>query len=319
MSLAARPSCGPSDGGETSMSDGDEKNDVLDHEWTTLRSLWDRCSSTTTTVDPALRAELEGYFSGARKPSEGGGWDELNRAEQIVGMYLGPDQIRIEYDNLLELAQSRKLPSIATFKCYKVQFFGPGGTLDDQRLAYLSLLYSLQSVFVEARFERKLRKVTARRLLTTGIVLIIGTMALHLTMQLIKKPGGVDLLTLVIVATMGILGAFFSRVATFQTSFSTLRFSDITNSYQRWVLWVRLVYGGLGAIVFCYLMRSGLLSSSVFPDWRVVDAPDASRLMVEASAGKTVITEWSKLVVWSFIAGFSERFVSSSLDKIDSK
>jgi hypothetical protein len=33
----------------------------------------------------------------------------------------------------------------------------------------------------------------------------------------------------------------------------------------------------------------------------------------------SAIAEWSKIVVWSFLAGFSERLVSSSLDKIGSK
>jgi len=123
-----------------------------------------------------------------------------------------------------------------------------------------------------------------------------------------------------------VFGAFFSRVATFQTNFSTLRFETIAGEFHKRVLWVRLLYGGIGAIVLYYILRSGLFHSHFVPNWSVLDVRrtvlDVSRPPCEVSSdilAPTPVTEWSKLLVWSFIAGFSEQFVSKSLDKVGSE
>lgn len=300
------------------MADVDSKNEVLEHERITLHVLWNYDRSKND-IDEKLRGELDQYFKKDSQPSEDSEWNEQNRAELIAALYLPASRIKFEYDNLLALAEERRLPSLTTYKCYEVKYFGRDGEECDQRWAYVSLLYSLQSAFVAGRLERRLRKATAQRLLKAGLGLIIVIIALHFAL-LAGNSAAVDPVLLMIVGLMGAIGAFFSRVATFQTNLSSLRFSDLTDSYQKWVLAVRLVYGCIGAIIFCYLMRSGLLSSSVFPDAQFWERPYATPLTPDGAFGKlTVASEWSKLLVWSFIAGFSERLVSSSLDKIGSK
>jgi hypothetical protein len=312
MFLATRSSCRQSDGGETSMPDGDEKNDLFVHEWTSLKTLWHQYQGAIT--DARLREELEKYF-GREQPE--GGWEGLNRAEQIIGMYLDPDQLKLEYNNLLALAKSRKLPSLSMFESYERSFFGVGGSVSQRRGAYLALLYTLQSRFVELRLERKLKAAAAYRLLWVGIVLVAAIATIHWA---VSRPHlGDPMMVLAVVFGMGVFGAFFSRVATFQTNFSTLRFETVAGEFHRRVLWVRMLYGGIGAIVFYYILRSGLVHSHFVPDWSVLDV---SRPPSEVSSDKlapTPATEWSKLLVWSFFAGFSEQFVSKSLDKVGSE
>ena len=136
------------------MSDGKEKNAIFLHEWTTLRTLWHQIRSSIGDED-ALVKELTKYFGEAPLPPERGGWEDLNRAEQMVGLLLDPVRLRFEYRNLLQLAQSRKLPALSTFESDERHLFQDSLSatptqeiVDRQRSAYLALLYSLQSGFV---------------------------------------------------------------------------------------------------------------------------------------------------------------------------
>jgi len=304
-----------------SMSDSDEKNDIFVHEWTSAKTLWHQYRGAI--ADPDLKKELEEYF-GQSQPV--GGWEKLYRAEQIIGMYLDSDQLMFGYNNLMALARSQKLRSLPMFESYQSSFFGVGGSVHLRRGAYLALLYALQSHFVELRLERKLKTVTARRLLVAGCLLVAVIAMVHCGTR-VFRPHFVDpILVLAAVFATGVFGAFFSRVTTFQTSFSTLRFETIAGEFHGKVLWVRLLYGGIGAIVFYYILRSGHVHSHFIPDWSVLDTSrpvlDVSRLTSEVPSGKLVTTpanEWPKLLVWSFFAGFSEQFASKSLDKVGSE
>jgi hypothetical protein len=302
-----------------SMSGSDDKNDIFVHEWTSAKTLWHRYRGDV--ADPDLKKELDEYF-GQSQP--GGGWEKLHRAEQIIGMYLDSDQLKLEYNNLLALAKSQKLPSLSTFESYERSFFGVGGSVSQRRGACLALLYALQSHFVELRLERKLKVVAANRLLWVGTALVAAIVLINGVME-VSRPHVGDTRILAVVFAMGVLGAIFSRVAAFQTKFSTLRLETDTGQFHGRVLLVRLLYGGIGAIIFYYVLRSGLLHSHFVPDWSVLDVSrpptgvSPQKLAPTPALVPAPATEWSKLLVWSFVAGFSERLVSKSLDKVGSE
>ena len=97
------------------------------------------------------------------------------------------------------------------------------------------------------------------------------------------------------------------------------------NGYQSRMLYVRLLYGMSGEIIFYFLLRSGLLGGSAFPDLSQVSVgehivwkftPTGAGQNLEAGkldpSGLTILMptpDFAKLVVWSFLAGFSERLV----------
>jgi hypothetical protein len=98
---------------------------------------------------------------------------------------------------------------------------------------------------------------------------------------------------------------------------------------------VRMMYGMIGAIIFYFMLRANLVAGSIFPDlskigigeqivWKLTDQGLAS---VQANgtyvpAGLTILAptlDLAKLLVWSFIAGFSERLVPDSLAQTESR
>jgi hypothetical protein len=301
------------------MGDQDDKNEIIAHEWATLRTLWRSCESRASQY---ACDEMKKILGGDDWSSEKEDWDRLNRAEQFLGIYLDLASLKIEYDNLLNMAQTRSLSALPTFEEYRKRLFQNSPTADDgkadtaqvleveQRAAYLALLYTLQSGFVETRFERKLRSRTAIRLSKIGGALVVAVVCLHVAHEFISTSKFVSAIPLLTVIVFGALGAFFSRITAFHLNFSELRFEDIANNYRRHIFLVRILCGAIGAIVLYYLLQGRLLEGPMVPDWSVIGAD------LSSSRGRTPMTEWSKLLVWSFVAGFSERLVPSTLDRV---
>jgi len=69
-----------------------------------------------------------------------------------------------------------------------------------------------------------------------------------------------------------------------------------------WPMALAPIVGALGGLLGCLLFESGLLKGSLFPDLNLTAQPDLAN------------PEFFKLMVWAFIAGFSEKLVPDTLD-----
>jgi len=78
--------------------------------------------------------------------------------------------------------------------------------------------------------------------------------------------------------------------------------------------------GGILAVIIYIFFVSGILQGDFFPKF-VPDDPDEKQkglAMLFAVHGQTA-GDYSKMVLWGFIAGFSERFVTDILSRFESK
>lgn len=322
--------------------------EVIAHEWTSLRTLWD-IASTNPGLTADDKAAIDARFPPAPPTVSGPAeWVKLNEASQIVGRYLLPEQLDIEYPILLSLAARRGLSNLDVHK-KSAEFFEPNANGDavangaaqaaKKCLAYLALLDDLQRDFIDTRNKRELRKEVARRLLGYGCILLVVAVLPFVILAVIATwqapatgPGTLyssnPVFGFGLVMAFGLLGAFFSRVTQFQTDSPALSFDQVMNSYRPDVLRVRLLVGMMGAMVFYFLMRSGIVGGTIFPKLSDVSLSTVSVLQ-EANGDTTVAsskpeasgltillpsTELAKLLVWSFLAGFSERLVRNTLD-----
>ena len=71
--------------------------------------------------------------------------------------------------------------------------------------------------------------------------------------------------------------------------------------------------GAVFALLLLFMFMSGLLSGALFPK----AAEGHTRLFLGCVPSTCV--EVAKLLVWSFIAGFAEKFVPDALDKLQTR
>ena len=130
---------------------------------------------------------------------------------------------------------------------------------------------------------------------------------------------------LMVVAAGGALGGFVSalrRLYAFQRVFPQNFFRSMKriNLYLIVYSMIPSLVGAIGAVVLYMIFASGLVKGDLFP------AFDMSQVDPNRDDFQNFIANWqpsgpidyAKALVWSFIAGFSERFVPDLLDRFAS-
>ena len=299
-------------------------NEIIAHQWDTLKVLWQSCKMAAEPCKAALQGatepqtgwsascdEIDKMFPQGDKigSSDAEAWREFNYAEQRVGQHLAPPALNIEYLTLLGIAEARKSPWRSTYLAEKSLFENSSSdptALKKQQALYQSLLQALQADFIETRFRRRLRRETAGTLLVFGIIVLLVAVAPICFPPVIGGHG----FYLLIAACFGMLGAYFSRMLSFQTKLASIGFDDVMNLYAWRMLAVRLLFGIIGAIIFFYLLYAGLLGGDAFPDMKKLGHQAAPNLPEG---------DFAKLLVWLFLAGFSERLVPDSLERAEAQ
>ncbi|MER9227070.1 hypothetical protein NKI39_15800 [Mesorhizobium sp. M0664] len=335
-------------------SASDEKNEVLAHEWLSLRTLWKATRPSVT--DPAVQAAVDDLFPQETWKSGPEEWHKLNAAEQTIGLVLIEPQLTTEFMILMELARSRKLASLAQHETNATLFEATDESdkaMGRKRAAYVALLDDLQRWFINQRFIRRIRGETASRLFIFGLcVMGISILPFVVYFLIFSLPfygssippndiakghtlfSSSPVFGLGMVSAFGILGAYFSRVMRFQMNIQTFGFEDVVTEYQPRMLYVRLLYGMVGAFVLYFLLRSGIIGGTAFPDLEKISVGEhvvwhANPTGVSAAhdgtmdpSGLTILNptaDLAKLLVWSFLAGFSERLVPDTLDRTEAR
>ena len=170
---------------------------------------------------------------------------------------------------------------------------------------------------------RKMRGQATRR------TLLIGLMGLLLALwpyfapssMLAATTGSSDFWThfaLYTALTFGFLGALFSRLITLQTQWSAIAL-ELSNARSYHYIVLRASIGVLGALVVYFFLQSGLVEGSVFPKFKDLtlntfnqaDEPRWPTRLILPSLNLAL------LIMWSFIAGFSESLVPTVLSNTE--
>ena len=128
-------------------------------------------------------------------------------------------------------------------------------------------------------------------------------------------------LPLYLVLSAGLFGAFFSRMQWLQSNWDSLSLSQVRDAMDWRSIRLRGAVGMGGALIVYFFLQSGLVGGDLFPqlpefnigeNWspHTKDGQPLGNFSFHLFQPSPAL---ALLVVWSFIAGFSERFVPGIL------
>jgi hypothetical protein len=108
------------------------------------------------------------------------------------------------------------------------------------------------------------------------------------------------------------IGAYLSRMYAFQGAADTLDYDALQSNFPLWSVFVRLIMGVIGAILMYLLIIGDLLGGNLFPSATIKELWTATPFDMPTP-------DFAKLLIWSTIAGFSERFIPDQFTNLTAK
>ena len=145
---------------------------------------------------------------------------------------------------------------------------------------------------------------------------LVALLAIGIPGALFADLTGKSVLTPVAVLFVGFVGGFVGL----QRRLKTLPAEDLTLLANSWVaIALSPVAGAILAVLVYLLFISGLLEGAMFPKF-VADNPSQTTPGLKAifEVHCPTAADYAKVLFWSFIAGFSEKFATNIISQFES-
>lgn len=169
-----------------------------------------------------------------------------------------------------------------------------------------------------------IRERIRKSLTVTCIVLVcVYTSVLAFILMWCRWHSYSYLAVLVLVVYSGVIGGFVSsqrRMQGLPTDGDPL-ISIFGLDNAGYYLWLSPLLGAIFAVVLMMMFVGGMLKGAIFPEFLHVVASRPGLSFFDTVWGTLPVDSenYGKLLVWSFLAGFAERLVPDSLDRLSSK
>jgi hypothetical protein len=291
--------------------------------------------------DPEIDAMLSVDHDGAPD------WENLYEAEQRLVLLMGDDDLAADQARRLIEGEHLGVPSTAALAAA----YAAATTTDGRRAAHLALVDDLHFRYQKRALDRRVRSEKANTLNWIGIAMVVISVAALIVIYVADWIVQVARYHLLLVLWFGAIGAFLSRIIAFQGALNTLDYDALIRDYSGWSIALRLIVGTIGALVGYFLIWGNLVGGELFPDWTgkgfFVDMSAVKRDLSAAvftpgdvpTRGDPLNTEpvvrslsemkpaedrvvvfssdFAKLLVWSTLAGFSERLIPDRLSAVE--
>jgi MFS family permease len=157
---------------------------------------------------------------------------------------------------------------------------------------------------VKRRYAQEITSRTGRLFAWSLGLFVVGTAVMVLSGDLGTKFYAPDLKLLLMAALAGTWGAAFSMLSSLKGRLDASELDEMKLMRPTVMLVSRVLIGTGAGCVLYFLVRSGLLGGQAFP------------VLEQVVEGKNdAAKHLALLIIWSFIAGFSEKLVPSILEK----
>ena len=292
-------------------------------------------------ASPAASAKAEKID--AILANEDASWDEINLVEQLLIDYLPAADLDEAIERRLIEAQRRLVPDAAA-NAARYAKLAAGTISDPAKRSFLKGIVGDIQHF-------SLRSKQVRRLRANAIGFVSGLSSFAFVLVLVpfiaflihQNLAGSKLDTWVVntisnfpnyglytAVSFGFLGALFSRFLQLQTNYLYVPIDDAEIYYRYENITLRLFIGTVAAVIVYFIAASGVLQGDIVPDIRrlafeTVDgklrvdqagqSPGQAFTVIGMSTEKVLVParDLALLVIWAFLAGFSEQLVPDLL------
>ena len=298
----------------------DEVKDLTRQFYVTLRAAAARLDKDDEARAPKSFGELGALLA----PDRASTWSDAYQIEQLLVDLFSPTTLEVELQSrLLEAAASLRVELAAMYVKQAAVLKTPA----ERRALLARLVNDLQWRYTVNEVKRAYMKGITRH---TGMV-FIGAIAVFGVAFIVRQLfGWGDRDLLAIAALAGGWGAAFSMLATLRGRLDAAELNDLKRMRSRWILWSRPLVGAGAACILYFFLVSGLLGGSMFPRLgeegsrpvptaAAATAPEGSPTSPLASATRLTARDLALLVVWCFIAGFSEQLVPTLITRTENR
>jgi hypothetical protein len=279
----------------------EEVQELTAQFYVTLRACVARLGPDADTRAPKSRQDIETLLN-----ADEVSWSNAYQIEQLLVDLFDDATLEVEVQSRLIEAESNLHPCLTA---NYVALTKAATTSVARRALLARLVNDLQWRHTVNEVKRTYSKAVSK---STGLIFILAVALFAAAVVVLAFFNDRDwrsnsAVLLLIAGLAGGWGAGFSMLASLKSRLDAAEFNDLKLTKSKWILWSRPLIGVGAASILYFFLRSGLLMGPVFPELSVTPGTDIPPKSL------------ALLIVWCFIAGFSERLVPTLLAKTENR